>query len=117
MWFVKAFLVIIILAGLLYVALLNSGQQVNIYLTNPNIPTLANVELPVALLGAFILGVLVWFVASFFQVLSAKSEVAALKRKSRQLGRELTDLRNMPVKDLDPDDLPPGPGDDEEREN
>jgi uncharacterized integral membrane protein len=116
MWFLKAFLVIAILAGLLYVALLNSGQHVNIYLTNPNIPTIANVELPVALLGGFILGVLVWFVASFFQVLSAKSEVAALKRKARQLGRELTDLRNMPVKDLDPDTLPPGPGDEDERD-
>ena len=45
-----------------------------------------------------------------------KSEVAALKRKARQLGRELTDLRNMPVKDLDPDTLPAGPGDEDERD-
>ncbi len=116
MWFVKAFLAILVLAGLLYVSLLNAGQHVNIYLTDPNIPTIPNVELPVVLLGSFILGVLVWFIVSFFQVVSAKSEVSALKRKSRQLARELTDLRNMPVKDLDPESLPAGMGDGDIRE-
>ncbi len=116
MWFIKAFLAIVVLAGLLFISLLNAGQHVNIYLTDPNIPTIPNVELPVVMLGSFILGVLVWFVVSFFQVISAKSEVSALKRKNRQLARELTDLRNMPVKDLDPESLPAGPGDEDVRD-
>lgn len=105
MWFVKAFLAIVVVAGLLYVALLNSGQEVNIFLLDPNIPTIPSVELPVALLASFVLGALVWFFVSLFQVLSAKSEVASLKRKVRELTRELTDLRNMPVRDLDPEAL------------
>jgi uncharacterized integral membrane protein len=105
MWFLRAFLVVLLVAGLLYVALLNSGQQVNIYLTDPNIPTLPNVELPVALLGSFVLGILVWFIVSLFQVISAKSDGSRLRRKNRELTRELTDLRNMPVRDLDPDHL------------
>ena len=105
MWFLKAFLTIVVVAALLYVALLNSGQQVNIFLLDPNIPTIPNVELPVALLASFVLGAMVWFFASLFQVLSAKSEVAALKRRNRELTRELTDLRNMPVRDLDPDTI------------
>lgn len=105
MWFLKSFLVVAILAVLLFVALFNSGQRVDLYLTSPQFPTFAGVQLPVALLGAFILGLLVWFVASFFQVMAAKSEVAALKKKNRQLTRELTDLRNMPVRDLDPESL------------
>jgi uncharacterized integral membrane protein len=105
MWFLRAFLVVLLVAGLLYVALLNSGQQVNIYLTDPNIPTMPNVELPVALLGSFVLGILVWFIVSLFQVISAKSEGSRLRRRNRELTRELTDLRNMPVRDLDPDYL------------
>jgi hypothetical protein len=105
MWFVKAFLAIVVVAGLLYVALLNSGQEVNIFLLDPNIPTIPSVELPVALLASFVLGALVWFFVSLFQVLSSKSEVASLKRKVRELTRELTDLRNMPVRDLDPETL------------
>ena len=105
MWFVKALLGIVLLGAALWVGYLNISQEVSIYLTDPNVPTLPSVPLAMALLGAFILGILVWFVISFYQVVSAKSEVASLKRKSRQLGRELTDLRNMPVKDLDPESL------------
>jgi len=105
MWFVKALLGIVLLAAALWVGYLNINQEVSIYLTDPNIPTLPSVPLAMALLGAFIIGVLLWFVVSFYQVVSAKSEVASLKRKNRQLSRELTDLRNMPVKDLDPESL------------
>jgi uncharacterized integral membrane protein len=115
MWFIRALFAIIVVAGLLAVALLNSGQHVNIYLTDPNIPTIPNVELPLALLGSFVLGVLVWFFVSLFQVISAKSDVARLKRKNRELGRELTDLRNMPVHDLDVESLPVVSGEEEAR--
>ena len=103
MWFLKAFFGIIVVAGLLYVSLLNSGQHVNVFLTHPQRPTLSDVELPVALLASFVLGALAWFFVSLFQVISAKSEVVSLKRKNRELTRELTDLRNMPVHDLDPE--------------
>jgi uncharacterized integral membrane protein len=111
MWFLKAFFTIVLVAALLYVALLNSGQQVNIFLLDPNVPTVPNVELPVALLASFVLGALVWFFVSLFQVLTARSEVAALRRRTRELTRELTDLRNMSVRDLDPDAIanPSGP--------
>jgi uncharacterized integral membrane protein len=115
MWFVKALLGIVLLAAALWVGYLNINQEVSIYLTDPNIPSLPSVPLAMALLGAFILGILVWFVVSFYQVVSAKSEVAALKRKNRQLSRELTDLRNMPVKDLDPESLVTEGADDEGR--
>jgi uncharacterized integral membrane protein len=103
MWFIKAFLAIVVVAGLLWIAVLNSGQQVNIFLRDPHIATIPNVELPVALLASFVLGSVVWFFVSLFQVVSAKSEVSSLKRKNRELTRELTDLRNMPVRDLDPE--------------
>ena len=111
MWFIKAFLTIVVVAGLLYVALLNAGQQVNIFLLDPNVPTIPNVELPVALLASFVLGAVVWFFASLFQVLSSKSEVAGLKRKNRELARELTHLRNMTVRDLDPESIANATGD------
>jgi len=113
MWFLKAFFVIAVVAGLLFLASLNLSQRVDIYLKDPSVPTFQQVPLTWALLTAFSIGVLVWFAASIVQVLSAKSEVASLRRKSRQLTRELTDLRNMPVKDLDPESLG---GDDASRE-
>lgn len=108
MWFIKSFFAIVILAALLYFASLNLEQRVSIFLTSPDAPTFRNVPMTWSLLVAFALGVLVWFFASLFQVLQAKSEVAALKRRNRQLTRELTDLRNMPVHDLDPELLPSG---------
>ncbi len=103
MWFIKAFLAIVVVAGLLWIAVLNSNQPVEIFLTDPKTPTIPNVELAVVLLASFVLGAVVWFFVSLFQVVSAKSEVASLKRKTRELTRELTDLRNMPVRDLDPE--------------
>lgn len=106
MWFLKSFLAIVVLAALLYFASLNLNQRVTIFITNPDVPTFRNVPFTWALLVSFALGVLVWFFASLFQVLSARAEVAALKKKNRQLTRELTDLRNMPVRDLDPETLP-----------
>ena len=105
MWFIKAFFGIVLLAGLLYLGSLNFSQRVDVYLSSPNLPTLQQVPLTWALLGAFGAGVVTWFLASLVQVLTAKSETAGLRRKNRQLTRELTDLRNMTVRDLDPDSL------------
>jgi uncharacterized integral membrane protein len=110
MWFLKAFFVIVVVAGLLFLASLNLSQRVDIFLKDPNVPTFQHVPLTWALLVAFSAGILVWFFASLIQVLSAKSDVATLRRKNRQLTRELTDLRNMPVQDLDPESLSSGDG-------
>ena len=108
MWFVKAVLFIVLLGGLLYVALLNDqNDPINLYFTKPNIPTIPNVRISIVLVGSVVAGMLLGFMASFIQVLSAKSEVTGLRRRNRELARELTDLRNMPVKDLDPNTLPP----------
>ncbi len=108
MWFVKALFTILVLAVILAELMLNSKVTVDIFLTNSRTADISQVPLSLALLGAFVIGVLFWFVVSFFQVVTAKSEIGALKKRNRQLTRELTDLRNMPVKDLDPESLPPG---------
>jgi uncharacterized integral membrane protein len=113
MWFVKALFTIVVLAGILVELMWNYETHVDVFLTSRNVPNFTQVPLAIVMLGAFVLGVLFWFVVSFFQVVSAKSEVSALKRKNRQLARELTDLRNMPVKDLDPESLPARPVEDE----
>ena len=105
MWFVKAFLGIVVLAALLYFTSLNLEQRVDIHLTHPDVPTFSQVPMTWALLVAFAAGVLVWFLASVIQVISAKSEVTSLRRRNRMLTRELNDLRNMTVQDLDPESL------------
>ena len=106
MWFLKAFLGLAVLAVLLYVASLNLQERMNVFLWNPDIPAFTQIRATWALLAAFGAGVLVWFLGSLFQVLAAKSETAGLRRKNRQLARELTDLRNMTVKDIDPHTIP-----------
>ncbi len=115
MWFLRALIGILILSGLLYVALINTNQRVDIFLAGRGVPTFSQVELPVVLLGSFVLGVLVWFLVSLYQVLAAKAELAGLRRRNRVLTRELDDLRNLSVQELDPEALPaePDPADPE----
>jgi len=108
MWFVRAFFGIVVLAALLYFASLNLGERVDIFLGSPDVATFVQVPMTWALLVAFASGVMIWFLVSVVQVIGAKSELASLRRKNRQLTRELTDLRNMTVKDLDPEALPSG---------
>ena len=112
MFFVKASLAGLVVVGLLWVALLHNNQTVDIFLTNRSVPTIDDLELPIALLGSFVAGAIVWFFVSLFQVIAAKSEVAGLKRKNREITRELTELRNMPVRDLDPENFAVDSGED-----
>ena len=114
MWFLKAILGVVFLAGVLALALWDKGQTVDLFLQGPSRATWTRLDLPVALVGTLCLGILIGFIMAFFQVVSAKSEVAGMRRRNRELSRELTDLRNMPVKDLDPNLISGSPDDDAE---
>ena len=64
MGFLKSMLMILFGAVFLYVAILNMNQSVTLYLTRPGIPTYLDVPLSLALLGAYLFGVVTWFLAS-----------------------------------------------------
>lgn len=101
MWFLKSLGLIILLVIFLYLAILNMNQTVTLYLGRPGVPTFSNVPLPLALLGAFVLGVFAWFLLSVWQTFSHHLEMSRLRRRNQELLKELTDLRNMPLEGLD----------------
>src|SRR5512140_186762 len=105
MWFLRALLLIVLVIVFLYLAVLNMSQTVSIYLVRADTPTFPDVRLPLALLGAFVLGVFTWFLVSVWQTFSYYAEMGRLRRRNQELLKELTDLRNMPLEGLDTDRL------------
>jgi uncharacterized integral membrane protein len=101
MWFLRSFLVLIVLAAALYLVVLNMGQAVDLYLTRPGLPTFEQVPLALALLGAFLLGIATWFLVSIGQMVGHHLAMSRLRREKEALLKELTDLRNLPLEDLD----------------
>jgi len=105
MGFLKSLLMILLGAVFLYVAILNMNQSVTLYLTRPGVPTFFDVPLPLALLGAYLLGVVTWFLVSVYSTFSRQMEMGRLRKRNEELLKELSDLRNMPLEDLDADRL------------
>jgi len=101
MWFLKSLGLIVLVVVFLYLAVLNMNQPVILYLGRPGVPTFSDVPLPLALLGAFVAGVFTWFLLSVWQTFSHHTEMNRLRRRNQELLKELTDLRNMPLEDLD----------------
>ena len=113
MWFLKSLGLIVLVVVFLYLAVLNMNQTVTLYLGRPGVPTFSGVPLPLALLGAFVLGVFAWFLLSVWQTFSHQVEMNRLRQRNQELLKELTDLRNMPLEDLDTSRLQlPGSGQD-----
>ncbi len=113
MGFLKSLLMIVVGAVFLYIAILNMNQSVTLYLTRPGVPTFYDVPLPLALLGAYLVGVITWFMVSVYGTFSHQMEMGRLKKRNEELLKELSDLRNMPLEGLDTDrlKLPEIPGD------
>lgn len=58
-------------------------------------------RLPLVILGAFAIGVFIGFIATLSIVFSHKREIRRLKKIQKSNEEELTNLRNMPLKDSD----------------
>ena len=98
MWFLRNVLWLAIMVLVVGFAILNMRESV----TAINLPgqIYRSIPLNVAVFAAFALGMFLAFVLVLFQVLRARSEVAALEREKEELTRELSQLRNLPLEGL-----------------
>ena len=91
------FVWIIIGAIVLWFFAMNLGQYVTIHLFQA---TYQNVNLIVVIFITFFIGTIVGAILLSSYVLSAKSEVRALRKERSKLMRELDGLRNMSIDEI-----------------
>jgi uncharacterized integral membrane protein len=98
MWFLRNVLWLAIMILVVGFAILNMRETV----TAINLPGHAYRSIPVnvAVFAAFAAGMFLAFVLVLFQVLKARSEVAAMERQKQDLEHELAELRNLPLEGL-----------------
>jgi uncharacterized integral membrane protein len=95
-WYVKAFVLLVVVVAVLLFALANSSQQVEVRWWNPDAPGTA-VNLAFALLAAYVLGVLTFFVVSIVREVRWRGRCARLRREADGVRQELNALRTAPL--------------------
>jgi uncharacterized integral membrane protein len=98
MWFLRNVLWLAVMILVVGFAILNMRESV----TAINLPGHVYRSIPVniAVFAAFAAGMFLAFLLVLFQVLKARSEVAAVERQKQELERELAELRNLPLEGL-----------------
>lgn len=98
MWFLRNVLWLAVMILVVGFAILNMRETV----TAINLPghVYRSIPVNVAVFAAFATGMFLAFVLVLFQVLKARSDVAAMERQKQELERELSELRNLPLDGL-----------------
>lgn len=98
MWFLRNVLWLAIMVLVVGFAILNMRESVSAI----NLPghVYRSIPVNVAVFLAFVAGMFLAFVLVLFQVLKARSDVAAMERQKEELERELAELRNLPLEGL-----------------
>ncbi|MBD3235630.1 MAG: DUF1049 domain-containing protein [Candidatus Eisenbacteria bacterium] len=114
-WYLKAFLVLIVTVLLLLFALANSGEQVRIHWWSPDSAG-TEVNLAFALLAAFFLGALCFLLISAVREIRWRARCHRLQREGEQMRQELDALRTAAIEGPlaggtdPPPEQPEGPG-------
>ncbi len=87
--------IVLIVLGMSFYMLNNEAVNVDLYFWKPEEPT----QLALVMLITLAVGVLIGFFASLSMVFTNKSEIRRLKKIQKSNEEELTNLRNMPLKD------------------
>lgn len=96
MWIIRWIFWVIVLLFVIYFAIQNATQTVNIEFykwRSTNLPLLF------VMFISFAFGILVWLVESVFKVLKLKSEVRKVNNENVVLRKELDELRNIPLEE------------------
>jgi uncharacterized integral membrane protein len=99
----KWILVIIIVAFLLVFVMQNVGQMVTLRFFTQALTPEGGAEVILVILLTFILGLLIGFLFSGFQILAAKNQLRVLSNAYRKLKKELDLLRNKDIEVPDSD--------------
>lgn len=89
--------IVLIVLGMSFYMLNDQAVSVDLYFWKPEYPT----QLPLVMLVTLTVGVLIGFFASLSMVFANKSEIRRLRKIQKSNEEELTNLRNMPLKDSD----------------
>ena len=87
------FMLIIILAGIVFAVLNSSSVELKYYFGMVNVP------LSLIIVLSIIAGALLGILASLGQLLRAKRNIARLKRSVHLAEKEVANLRTIPIKD------------------
>jgi uncharacterized integral membrane protein len=99
MWFLRNIVWIVVLCLVFWFSYLNWEQQVAL-LQLPGGMLFRDLNLVVAMFGAFIAGMVAALLASLVHVIRLRADQSRLERESKDLKRELEQLRNLPLEDL-----------------
>jgi uncharacterized integral membrane protein len=99
MWFLRNIVWMVVLCLVFWFSYLNWEQEVAL-LRLPGGLAFANLNLVVAMFGAFVAGMIAAMLASLLHVIRLRADQARLARESKDLKRELEQLRNLPIEDL-----------------
>ena len=88
-----AFMLIIILAGIVFAVLNSSSVELKYYFGMVQVP------LSLIIVLSIIAGALLGILASMGQLLRARRNIARLKRSVHLAEKEVTNLRTIPIKD------------------
>ena len=104
MWLVKLFLGILFVSAILFFAVLNLREEVIVTLWPGERYTYDRFPLIVALFGAYLFGIITYFLISLVRDIRLRADMGRLRRENRSLTAELHHLRGLAL-----DDLPSSP--------
>jgi uncharacterized integral membrane protein len=99
MWFLRNMVWLVVLCLIFWFSYLNWEQQVTL-LQLPGGMAFRDLNLVVAMFGAFIAGTVAALLASLVHVIRIRADNARMERDSKDLKRELEQLRNLPIEGL-----------------
>jgi len=99
MWFLRNVVWLVIMVLVVGFAILNVHETV----TSINLPGSVYKVVPanIVLFVAFVIGMMTGFVLTLFHQLKVRSAMNRMSRENHDLKRELSQLRNLPLEDLD----------------
>ncbi len=109
MWFVRLLVIVVINLAVLFFALANLGVSVTLHWWNPDSEG-SRVNLVLALLVAYVLGFLTFFVISAVRELRLRRRCARLSRQIDSMREELDTLRMAPLEGAGPPRAAPPAG-------
>lgn len=95
-WFVRLLVILLINLGVIFFAVANLGVTVTLHWWNPDTPG-TQVNLMLALLVAYVLGFLTFFVVSAVREMRLRRRCARLTRQLAKMREELDTLRMAPL--------------------
>lgn len=101
MWILQRLFVVAAIAIVLLFGMLNAGETVRVQYWFGGAYTFYNSPLPLVMVTFFLLGVLFYYLFSIAREWRLRTEIRRLRRLTGDKERELRDLRNLSLDDVD----------------